>query len=130
MRLRRGRDEIMPSSLSLFRIKELLISYTTQHVNQRAWLRGAQNTMFARTLKLIMSTRKAALLCLRRSDGALLACFILSLQSICCILLQYIDSFRIFLGASSSPLLLRGAPDYSIDTVSELTRRSATGNCE
>ena len=32
--------------------------------------------------------------------------------------------------ASSSTLLLRGAPDYSIDTVSELTRRSATGNCE
>jgi len=30
--------------------------------------------------------------------------------------------------ASSSPLLLRGAPDYSIDTVSELTRRSATGS--
>src|SRR6218665_1899785 len=26
--------------------------------------------------------------------------------------------------------LLRGAPDYSIDTVAELTRRSATGNCE
>jgi len=35
-----------------------------------------------------------------------------------------------FYSASSSPLLLRGAPDYSIDTVSELTRRSATGNCE
>ena len=32
--------------------------------------------------------------------------------------------------ASSSPLLLRGAPDYSIDTVLELTRQSATGNCE
>ena len=31
-----------------------------------------------------------------------------------------------FYGASSSPLLLRGDPDYSIDTVSELTRRSAT----
>src|SRR6218665_3351945 len=26
--------------------------------------------------------------------------------------------------------LLRGAPDYSVDTVSELTRRSATGNWE
>jgi len=35
-----------------------------------------------------------------------------------------------FYGASSSPLLLRGAPDYSIDTVSELTRQSTTGNCE
>ena len=35
-----------------------------------------------------------------------------------------------FYSASSSPLLLRGVPDYSIDTVSELTRRSATGNCE
>jgi len=32
--------------------------------------------------------------------------------------------------ASSSSLLLRGAPDYSIDTVSEYIRRSATGNCE
>src|SRR6218665_2573770 len=30
--------------------------------------------------------------------------------------------------ASSSPLLLRGAPDYSTDAVSELTRRSTTGN--
>jgi len=35
-----------------------------------------------------------------------------------------------FYSASSSPLLLRGAPDYSIDTVSKLTRRSATGNCK
>jgi len=32
-----------------------------------------------------------------------------------------------FYSASSSPLLLRGAPDYSIDTVLELTRWSATG---
>src|SRR6218665_120267 len=35
-----------------------------------------------------------------------------------------------FYNASSSPLLLRGAPDYSIDTASELTRQSTTGNCE
>ena len=35
-----------------------------------------------------------------------------------------------FYSASSSPTLLRGASDYSIDTLSELTRRSATGNCE
>ena len=35
-----------------------------------------------------------------------------------------------FYSASSGSLLLRGAPDYSIDTVSELTHRSATGNCE
>jgi len=36
-----------------------------------------------------------------------------------------------FNSASLSPLLLRGAPDYSIDrpTALELTRRSATGNC-
>ena len=37
-----------------------------------------------------------------------------------------------FYSASSNPLLLRGAPDYSIDTVSEWTRRSARGklgNC-
>ena len=31
-----------------------------------------------------------------------------------------------FYSASSSPLLLRGAPEYSIDTVSEIARRSAT----
>ena len=35
-----------------------------------------------------------------------------------------------FYSASSCALLLRGAPDYSIDTVSELTRRSATCNYE
>src|SRR6218665_1896261 len=37
-----------------------------------------------------------------------------------------------FYSASSSPLplLLRGTPDYCTDTVSELTRRSATDNCE
>jgi len=37
---------------------------------------------------------------------------------------------RYFYSASSRPLLLRGAPDYIIDTESELTRRSATRNCE
>jgi len=37
-----------------------------------------------------------------------------------------------FYSASSSPigLLLRGALDYSIDTVLELTRRNVTGNYE
>ena len=35
-----------------------------------------------------------------------------------------------FYSASSSPLTLRGAPNYSIHTVSELTCRSVTGNCE
>jgi len=30
----------------------------------------------------------------------------------------------------SNPLLLRDMPNYSIDSVSELTRWSATGNCE
>jgi len=33
-----------------------------------------------------------------------------------------------FYSASSNPLLLRGSPAYSIDTVSELTRQSAAGN--
>ena len=33
-----------------------------------------------------------------------------------------------FRSATSSPLLLRGAPDYNIDTVSELTRQDARGN--
>src|SRR6218665_1944586 len=32
--------------------------------------------------------------------------------------------------ATSSQLLLRRAPDYNVDTKSELTRRRATGNCE
>jgi len=40
-----------------------------------------------------------------------------------------IHSFRIFYSAFSSPLLLRGAPNYSINTVSELTHWSATFNC-
>jgi len=35
-----------------------------------------------------------------------------------------------FYSASSSLLLLRGAPNYSVDTVSELTGQSATSNCE
>ena len=35
-----------------------------------------------------------------------------------------------FYSTSSSPLLLRCAPNYSIDTVSKLTRWSATANCE
>jgi len=35
-----------------------------------------------------------------------------------------------FYDASSSPLPLGGAPDYRIDTMSELTRRSVTGSCE
>jgi len=34
-----------------------------------------------------------------------------------------------FYSASSSPLL-RGAPDHTTDTVSEFTRRSATGYCK
>src|SRR6218665_621425 len=37
---------------------------------------------------------------------------------------------KYFYSASSSPLLLRGFPDYSIDTLSELTCRSITGNGE
>jgi len=43
---------------------------------------------------------------------------------------RLIHSLLYFYSASSSPLLLRGAPDYSIDTVSELTSQSATSNCE
>ena len=35
-----------------------------------------------------------------------------------------------FCSASSSPPLLISAPDYCIDTVSELVRRRVTGNCE
>jgi len=50
-----------------------------------------------------------------------------------CAPLLLIHSFILsgfFYSASSSPLLLRGAPDYSIDTVSELTGQSVAGNCE
>jgi len=46
---------------------------------------------------------------------------------------MYFNSFihsKYFYSASSSLLLLRGAPNYSIDTVSALTRRIATGNCK
>src|SRR6218665_1452052 len=42
---------------------------------------------------------------------------------------SYIHSGN-FYSVFSSPLLLRGAPDYSVDTVWELARRSATGNHE
>ena len=48
----------------------------------------------------------------------------------------YVVSLRSFIysgyfyRASSSPLLIRGAPGYSIDTVLGLTCRSATGNYE
>jgi len=35
-----------------------------------------------------------------------------------------------FYSASSSSPLLKGAPDYSIDTVSDLIRLGAIGNCE
>ena len=42
---------------------------------------------------------------------------------------SFIHSIYLY-SASSSPLLLRGTPDYSFDTVLELIRRSATGNCE
>jgi len=45
--------------------------------------------------------------------------------------MQFIHSFihsGYFNSASSSPLLRRGTPTYSIYTASESTRRSATGN--
>jgi len=48
-------------------------------------------------------------------------------------LTSWIHSFnhsRYFYSASSSALLLRGTPDYSINTVSELTCWNATGNFE
>ena len=35
-----------------------------------------------------------------------------------------------FYSASSSPIILRGSPEYSIDTLPGLTRRSAIANCE
>ena len=45
--------------------------------------------------------------------------------------LAFIHSFRLFLHRLfKPPLLLRGAPDYSTDTVSKFTCQSATGNCK
>ena len=46
-----------------------------------------------------------------------------------CIYYSFIHS-EYFYSASTSPPLLRGDSDYSIDTVSEIKRRSATDNCE
>jgi len=43
--------------------------------------------------------------------------------------MEFIHSGYVYNGFSS-PLLLRGALDYSINIVSELTRRSAKSNCE
>jgi len=53
----------------------------------------------------------------------------------CCLAFPILNSFGIFLYSISSGyfyiaslLLLGGAPDYSIDTVSELICRNVTGN--
>jgi len=45
---------------------------------------------------------------------------------------SFIHSFQIFMWrlCKSTTRLLRGVLDYSIDTVSELTRQSTTENCE
>jgi len=43
---------------------------------------------------------------------------------------SFSQSIGYFYSTSSGPLILRGIPEYSIDTVSELTRQSATGNYE
>ena len=48
----------------------------------------------------------------------------------CCVISAGSFIPDILIAPSSSPPLLRGAPDYGIDTVLELTHRSATGNCE
>src|SRR6218665_2591601 len=57
-------------------------------------------------------------------------CFNLELWFVIIILLLVFIHSGYFHSASSRPLLLRGAPDYSVGAVSELTRRSATGNCK
>ena len=66
-----------------------------------------------------------------RNNTLILHC---GLMSVFILILSFIYSFIhsvYFYSASSSPLLLRGAPDdYSIDTVMELTHLSATGKCE
>src|SRR6218665_796253 len=43
---------------------------------------------------------------------------------------SFITEYGCFYSATSSPLLLRGTPYYSIDTVLELIRRSTTRNFE
>ena len=53
----------------------------------------------------------------------LLAC------GVACLANSFIHS-GYFYSASSSPLPFRGAPDYNIATVSDLTPRNATGNYE
>ena len=45
------------------------------------------------------------------------------------IITEFIHSGYFYV-ASSSPLLLRGTPDHSTNTVLELTCQSTTGNCE
>jgi len=44
--------------------------------------------------------------------------------------LHYTVLYCIYPYPVSQHELFRSAPDYSIDTESELTRRSTTGNCE
>ena len=74
----------------------------------------------------------------------ILACNIYSLYAVHIVLKKWVDGINYcyfkwiysfiysdyFYSTSSSPLLLRCAPDYSIGTVSEITSRCATGNCE
>jgi len=51
------------------------------------------------------------------------------LQTVFTALQSFIHS-GCFNSTYSSPLLLRGAPDYCIDYVSELIRQNVTGNCK
>jgi len=67
--------------------------------------------------------------CREVTKGQSIFC-VLWAHSDCSLWMLFIHSFRIFLRNLLSPLLLRGAPDYSIDTVSNLTCQSATDNCE
>ena len=60
---------------------------------------------------------------------SLLPCTCSSLR-LQCQLYNSLIRFEYFYSASLRPLLLWSDPDYSIATVSEFTRRSATGNCE
>src|SRR6218665_796095 len=78
----------------------------------------------APALRILNSYRSVTLLRLMSGCCCFKHCSFISVSGIS------FNHSRYFYSTSSSPLLLRGAPDYGIDTVSELTRRSATGNCE
>src|SRR6218665_1382136 len=66
----------------------------------------------------------------KRERERILGCYLCILYQNSCKLFHSFIHSGYFYSASSNLLLFRGTPDYSIDTVSKLTRRNATGNCK